>query len=256
MASRADVAPSAALRVAPGERTGPTLRGAIREALSDLYYHSWRLVPANVVWSLTAVAALAAVALVPIGLLAVPLLGLPTAGLFRMAGRIARGQAVSFWDAAAAWRTERVWTLALSSGLVIAALVLTLNTLTGILSASVAGWAIATLAYWGLVVGWIFAWTAWPLLTDPARQAWPARERLRLAALLTLAHPLRLGAMSLALFVLLLASAVAIVAILTVSVAIAALVAARYVLPAADRLDETLGVSARRGLPPVERESD
>jgi len=253
VASRADGvalggSPAAAVLDA---RPAPTLRGAIREALSDLYYHSWRLVPANIVWSITALGVLIAVALLPFGLIAIPVLGIPTAGLFRMSGRIARGNAVSFWDAAAAWRRGLGSTLALSTGLTIFALVLGVNTLTGVLTATMVGWAFATLAFWGLLATWLFAWTAWPLLCDPARERWPARERLRLAALLTLAHPVRLGAMGLLLLVLLFASTVAIVAVLTISVAIAALIAARFILPAADRLDARLGFAAARSLPEV-----
>jgi hypothetical protein len=79
----------------------------------------------------------------------------------------------------------------------------------------------------------------------------PARERLRLAALLVLAHPVRVVGLGLVLAALIVISVVAVVALLTVSVAFAALVATRYVLPAADRLEARLG-----GRPLRDRDSD
>jgi hypothetical protein len=122
------------------------------------------------------------------------------------------------------------------------------NAWTGLLAGTALGWAFATLALWGLVAAWLFAWTAWPLLTDPARARWPARERVHLAGLLVLAHPVRLGGLGIGLLLFLVASLIATVALVTVSVAVAAVVAARFVLPAADRLDARLGFAATRGL--------
>jgi len=247
VASRAD-----AIEAGPGAGldlpAAPSLGSTIRAALADLYYHSWRLVPANVVWAVTAIAVLVLAILTPLGLPAMPLLALPTAGLFRMATRIARGRSVSFWDAADAWRTDLGGTLALGVGLVVAAVVLTTNLVGGIVTGTLVGWAFATLAFWGLVGAWLLAWVAWPVLEDPARSGWPVGDRLQLAGLLVLAHPVRIGLLAVGLAIFLAASLVAIVALLTVSVAVAAVVAARYVLPAADRLDARLGFAAGRGL--------
>ena len=64
--------------------------------------------------------------------------------------------------------------------------------------------------------------------------------RLRLAALLAFAHPVRLGALALVLLVILAASTVVFAALVTVSVALCAFIACRYVLPAADRLEARL----------------
>ena len=70
------------------------------------------------------------------------------------------------------------------------------------------------------------------------------RERVRLAGLLVLAHPGRMGALSALLVVVLAVSTVIVAAVLTVSVGFAALVACRYVLPAADRLEARLAGGA------------
>jgi hypothetical protein len=226
----------------------PSLGGALRAALGDLYYHSWRLVPANVVWSVVAIAVVVVLLVVPAGLLAAPVLALPTAGIFRMTAHIARGEAVSFWDAIAAWRTETVAELALGAGLLVAGGILAVNLAWGFVMGTMLGWAFATLAFWGLLATWLFAWTAWPLVADPRRARWPVRARLQLAGLLVLAHPVRLGALGLLLAIFLAASLVAIVALVTISVVVAALVATRFVLPAADRLDDRLGFGRGRGL--------
>jgi len=231
------------------EATGPSVGRAIREGLGDLYYHSWRLVPGNVLWSFTALAILLAVVVSPLGLAALPVLAIPTAGLFRMTTRVARGESVSFWDGAAAWRTELGGTLVLGAGLAVVAVVLGTNVVTGLASGTPLGWALATLALWGLVAAWLFAWTAWPIVTDPWRAGWPFRERVRLASVLLLAHPIRIAALGVALALFLGISTVAFVALLMVSVAVAALVAARYILPAADRLDRQIGMARERGLP-------
>ncbi len=222
MASRAESLGAAATSTA-----GPGLGTAIRTALSDGYYHSWRLVPANLLWAFVAMAVAVTVALFPPAIVVAPVLALPTAGIFRIATRIVRGEAVSFWDAVDAWRTNVLATLGLGAATVLVAIVLSANTVIGLGADSPPGWAMATLAAWGLVALWLISWTAGPVLADPARAGQPIRGRLRLAALLVLA-------------VFLVLSTIAIAALVTVSVSFAALVASRYVLPAADRLEERL----------------
>ena len=224
----------------------PSLRGALRAAATDFYFHSWRLLPANVLWAAVALVIVGLAILVPPLLVLTPLAALPVAGIFRIATRIVRGESVSFWDGLSAWRTEMGPALALGAGLVGATTVLGFNLVTGILSDSAPGWGLATLAFWGLVGSWVYAWVAWPILMDPARAADPSRRRLRLAALLLLAHPVRVAGLGIALAVLIVVSTVAVVALVTVSMSFAALVAARYVLPAADRLEARLAANPVR----------
>jgi uncharacterized membrane protein YesL len=218
----------------------PTIRGAIRAAAQNAYFHSWRLLPANVVWAVVAIGLATAVLITPAAILLLPLLALPTAGIFRVTTRIARGQAVSFWDAVDAWRTDVGRTLVFGSALALMTGVLGFNVLTGLASASALGWAMATLAAWGLVAAWLVAWIGWPLLVDPERADLPFSDRIRLAGLLVLAHPLRIGALGAVLAIFLVLSAIAIVALVTISVAFAALVASQYALPAADRFEAHL----------------
>jgi hypothetical protein len=223
-----------------GLPVAPSLRGAIGAAAGDGYYHSWRLVPANLVWSVAAIAIGVLVLAAPPAIVLLPILALPTAGLFRITTRIARGQAVSFWDGIDAWRTDVLATLAVGAGFVVTLIVLGFNLVSGLTSESPVGWGLATLAAWGLLIAWLYAWTLWPILVDPARAARPAADRARLAAMLVLAHPIRIGSLGLVLALFLIVSTVAVVALATVSVAFSALVASRFILPAADRLEARL----------------
>lgn len=249
MASRAEVPAhgGAALVVAPAEEAlppAPSIGGAVRAAGRNAYYHSWRLLPANVIWVATAIVLATAALVVPAAILLLPLLALPTAGIFRVTTRITRGQAVSFWDAMDAWRTDVGRTLAVGTVVMLATFALGFNVISGLSSESALGWALATLAAWGLVGLWLYAWIGWPLIADPERAHLPFADRLRLAGLLLLAHPVRIGALGVVLAIFLALSTVAIVALLTISVSFAALVASQYTLPAADRLDAQLGRSA------------
>ena len=225
----------------PARTTPATLPGAIRTAVGDAYYHSWRLLPANIVWAATAFALLVALLAGPLLVVLTPLLAVPTAGIFRITTRIVRGGPVSFWDALGAWRHDLGTTLLAGFGLVGAALVFASNILTGLAGDSPLGWALATFAAWGIVGLWLFAWTLWPVLLDPERADRGVVDRARLAALLVLAHPVRIGVLGIVLAVFLAVSAVAIVALVTISVSLAALVASRFVLTAADRLEADLG---------------
>jgi uncharacterized membrane protein YesL len=215
----------------------------LRSALTDFYFHSWRLLPANILWAVVTLAIVGLAILLPSLIILAPLAALPIAGIFRIATRVVRGESVSFWDGLSAWRSELRPALVVGTGLIVAVVVLGFNLVTGILSDTLPGWAFATLAFWGLVGTWLFAWVAWPILLDPERAAQPARDRLRLAALLVLAHPTRVAGLGLVLAVLVIVSTVAVVALVTVSVSFSALVAARYVLPAADRLESRLAAS-------------
>jgi uncharacterized membrane protein YesL len=254
--------------VAPGRAAlppAPSIGGAVRAAGRNAYYHSWRLLPANVIWVTTAIVLATAALVVPVALLLLPLLALPTAGIFRVTTRIARGQAVSFWDAMDAWRIDVGRTLAIGTVVTVTTLVLGFNLISGLSSESALGWALATLAAWGIVATWLLAWIGWPLIADPDRAHLRFGDRLRLAALLLLAHPVRIGALGIVLAIFLALSAVAIVALLTISVSFAALVASQYALPGADRLEGQLGRSAgslladapaERGDPPSEASAD
>ncbi len=229
MASRAEDRPVAS----------PGLRAAARASATDFYFNSVRLVAANVLWGGTLLALIVAATITPVAVVLAPLLAFPTAWIFRLTALLARNRPISFWDGLAI-RHSAASTLLLGVAFAGCGAILFGNVATGVQSDSPVGWAVATLAFWGLVAGWLLAWTIWPLLLDPARAGRPVRERLRLAALLLLAYPRKLGGLGLTLFVVVAISTIAFVALLTFAVALSALVAARFVLPAADRLEGRL----------------
>ncbi|MDO8484468.1 MAG: hypothetical protein Q7S35_05935, partial [Candidatus Limnocylindrales bacterium] len=170
----------------------------------------------------------------------------PTAGIFRVAARIVRNDGdVSFRDALAASRAGARPTLLLGLAFVATILILGSNLVVGLTGSEPAGWMIGTFAAWGLIVLWCGAIVAWPLIVDPLRAQRPLTERLRLAGTLVLAHPVRFGALGAVVAVIGVVSAVLTAALLTISVAFIALVACRYVYPAADRLEGRLDGEGR-----------
>ncbi len=222
-----------------GPVAAPTLGSALRRGASDFYFNSWRVVPANLVWAagLLLLLLLAGNGNSLLAVVLAPLLAFPTFGLFAMAGLIHRGNGVSTADSFRAWRTMWPRIVVLGVGLAGAATLFVTNVAVGILRQDVIGIAIATAAAWGLVAMVVLGVIVWPLAADPDRAQRPFREVVKLAALLALAFPIRFGALSLLLLVILAVSTVLFVALLTVGIAFAALLATRYVLPAADRFE-------------------
>lgn len=223
-------------------RAGGGIRSALRTAAVDFYYQSIRLVPANVVWGVVFLGVL----VVSLGsgpivtLVVVPLLAIPYVGIVRLAALTVRGRDVVLSDLWRAYRRFGVAALALGAGETLAAALLASNVIVGINMGGPLGWVFATLAGSGLIALWIVGFPLWILLVDPEREGRPIRARLRLAILLSIAAPGRLGALALVLALVLAVSTVAFAALLTISVAYASLVAARYILPLADRFDAWL----------------
>ena len=227
----------------------PSLRSALRAAATDFYYQSIRLVPANVAWGAAFLGILAiAVWLSPIlALVAAPLLCLPLVAIARLAAQIVRGDDVVLSDAAAAIRSFGRPAVASGIVLVLATVAFAANVAAGLGAGGPIGWAFAVLAAWGLAATWVFGLAFWPLLVDPDREAIPVIARARMAGLVVLAAPLRFAELGAAIAVVTLISTVAFAALLSVSVAFIALVAARVVLPAADQLEARLAKPAASG---------
>lgn len=223
-------------------RAGGGIGSALRAAAVDFYYQSIRLVPANVVWGVVFLGVL----VVGLGsgplvtLIVVPLLAIPYVGIVRLGALTARGRDVVLSDVWRAYRRFGVAALALGAGETLLAALLASNVIVGVNIGGPLGWVFATLAVSGLIAMWVVGFPLWVLLVDPDREGRPIRARLRLAVLLAIAAPGRLGALALVLTVVLAVSTVAFAALLTISVAYASIVAARYILPLADRFDAWL----------------
>jgi hypothetical protein len=224
-----------------------SLPGAVRRALIDFFYHSIRLVPANVLWGILLIALgwLAIIAGIWVALLGLPLLGLPLMGIYRLAGHITRGEEVVLTDVLTAARQEFLPALGFAAIVAWGLLLLGFNVVAGFASANPLGYAIATLAGWGFVALVIYAVVAWPVLADPARTGEPARDRLRLAGYLVLAAPLRMAILAVLAVALWVVSTIAFAAIVTITVSFVACLSSRVVLPDADRLAERLAARGR-----------
>ena len=216
----------------------PSVGGSVRAAIGDFYFNSWRLVPANGLWGIGLVALIGlAFNDLRIAMLLSVLLAVPTVGIFRMAALIVRGEPVAFRDALAAWRAFALPALAGGAVIALGTLILGFNFVVGLASLELMWWALATLAGWGLFFGWMIALPWWALLVDPVRAGEPLTARLRLAVGVVVVRPLRFVILFLLMTAILIVSTIMFAALLTISIAFIALVAARYTLPAADRLE-------------------
>jgi len=210
----------------------------LREAASDLYYHSLRLVAGNLLWGVVLLASLwfgmvapplvllGGVALVPISI-----------GLMRMVTSVVREGHTVMSDFGAAFR-PRAWRhVALGFGQLMLLLVAAGDLLIGVQLGGMLGTFLAVSAIYMLFAVWVLGLTCWPVLLDPLRSDEPISHNLRLGVALALARSGRLSGLALLLGAVLAGSTVLAALLLTVAVAFAFLVAARYVLPAADRLE-------------------
>lgn len=215
----------------------------LRAAGSDFFYNSWRFLGANLLlgtFMVVVVLASVASAWMLIGvLILVPL----AAGIMRMATRLTRDGHTDFSDFTEVLR--RPWrVLWLGAVQLVISGVLVADMSIAAAWQSWPGTFLVVSAGYGLLVVWAFALVAWPLLLDPERDAEGVRPRLRLALIVLLAYPLRIGLFALLIGALLLVATVAIAPIITFAIGLAWLAIARYVLPIADRVEgrETLVV--------------
>ncbi len=217
-----------------------SLGGALRHSLTDFYFNSWRLVPANLVWGVGFVALLIAGPLTVAGVVTLVLLAVPLAGVQRMAALVARDEPATFSDFVQGMRRFAAPALATSAGATVLAIVFTTNIYVGLEAGGPVGWFIGAMALWGDVALAMLLVTFWPILVDPRREGIGLRRRLVLAGLVVIGRPGRVAALTLVVTVILVVSTVLFAAILLVSVAYVSLVSARYVLPMLDALEARL----------------
>jgi hypothetical protein len=215
----------------------PRLGLALREAATDFYFNSWRLVPANLIWGgLFLLVLLGAAIWLPLAALA-GLLAVPMAGIYRMAALIHRGAAVTFSDAVVGMRRFAGVALAIGVSATFLAAVFSANVVIGIQIGGIAGGVFSVLAAYADLGLAIYLVAAWPIIVDPLREELTLRSRLWLAFLVIAARPGRMLLLTLVVLAILVASTVLFAALLTVSLAYVSLATTRYVLPAADRLE-------------------
>jgi len=214
----------------------PRLWRVLRESTSDFYFNSWRFLGANILIGALLVVTLFVAAWHPAGLLLGTLLLFPAMGTMRMATRLVRDFHTDLGDFADAVR--RPWPL-LGVGLVqLAMLVVLVGDI--LIAAAWRSWAGTLLlvgAGYGLLAVWTYALVAWPLLLDPERDRESLGTRLRLAFVVILVHPVRIGLFGLLVAGLLAVSTALVAPILTFSVGVVWIAIARFILPVADRIE-------------------
>ena len=193
--------------------------------------------PANLVWGLSLLSILFVVSrgliLAPLLVIMVPL----TMGLMGMATSLVRRRRLFWSDAVDAVRGRFLALFAIGVAQLLLSAVAGTDILIGLQLEGFIGPVVVIGGIYTLAAIWLLAVTTWPLLLDPVRAGDGVRRTVRLGLLLALAHPIRLGILALLLAVFLVVSTVLAAAMVTVSGAVAMLVAAHYVLPAADRLE-------------------
>lgn len=208
----------------------------MRGAVSDLYYNSWRFLAANVLIGAALLAILLGAVAWPGMLLLLPLVAVPTAGLMRMSTRLVRDGHTDFDDFLAVVRRPAT-SLVLGVAQCAVLAVLAIDVAVGASIGSFLGSLLQVSALYGLVILWAFASAGWPLVLDPVRDGDPLRARLRLAVVMLVAHPVRVGAVLLGSGVVVAVAALVIAPLVTFALALVWLGLARFVLPVADRLE-------------------
>ena len=212
------------------------MSSVVRLAASDFAFNTWRFIGANLVFGLGLLVVVITALGWPPAIALLPLLAAPLAGMHRMAALLARGEPASISDFGDGMRRFGVHAVGVAAAALLAVLVLGTNAVAGFTGRGPADWFVGALAAYGLVALSMFLVAAWPLLVDPARDSWRLGRRLRTAALLVVARPGRLLALTALILMILVASTVLLGGIVLVAASFASLVATRWVLPAADQL--------------------
>ena len=122
------------------------LGASARAAAIDFYYHSVRLVVANVAWGVAFLAilwlALAGSPALAVGV--APLLAVPWFGLVRLAALIVRGDDVVLSDAFRAYRSGLGRAVLVGVASAAAIVLLVSNVVTGLVAGGIAGWRMSS----------------------------------------------------------------------------------------------------------------
>lgn len=222
-----------------------SLGAALRASLTDFYFNSWRLAPANVAWAAVLILAFIAGPMSLVGMALLVTLAVPTVGLYRMGALIARGEPVTFSDFAGGMRRHGLTALTVALAAAVLFVVFTTNVVVGLEARNPLGWFISAMALWGEVGLAMFLVAFWPILVDPRREGLRIRGRLVLAGLVVIGRPGRMLLLTAIVGLILVVSTILFAAIVLVSVAYVAVFSSRLVLPLADGLEARLPEARR-----------
>lgn len=217
-----------------------SLRAALRTSMTDFYFNSWRLAPANVAWGAVLILAVVAGLFTIVGVALLIVLAVPTAGLYRMGALIARGEPAAFSDFLDGMRRFGAAAVLVGAAAAILAIVFATNVAVGFGAGNPIGWVISAMALWGLVGLVMLLVAFWPVLVDPERQGIGLRRRLALAGLVVIGRPGRMIVLAAMVAFILIVSTILFAALVLMSVAYVALLSARVVLPLVDEVEARL----------------
>jgi hypothetical protein len=205
-----------------------TAGAALRAALVDGYHHSWRLLLLNTALSAVAAAVLWTASYAQPALALLLLLGPLGAALMHCAITVSTTGELRLRDAGEGLR--RHWRRGLALGAVAAAVFgFGVWALAFYAGSGRAAWPLAALTLYLLAVAAALQLVLWPLAL--ARSETPLRSVALEAARLALRRPWSLGALAVALLLVNVAGAVAILPLLTLTIAYSFLAAAHFALP-------------------------
>jgi hypothetical protein len=215
----------------------------VRQAALDLYYGFSSFIPANVIFGVGLVVLVGVAANSPWGWLVGIALVPVTAGCMALATSLVRDGHTDLGEFAAVLRHP--WpALGLGVAQLAIGAVLVVDLMVGSTLGSAVGGVLAVSAVYGLAILWVYAVVAWPIVLDPRRRGEPLTARLRLAAALLVTRPVRMTTLAVLVGIFLAIATILVAAIVTFALALAWLVVAREVLPAADRLEGKVVVAS------------
>ena len=205
-----------------------SVRGSLRAALLDTYRCSLRLLVLNSALSAVAVAIVLAASYSPAALLLVPLAGPPAAALMHCAIRLARTEELVFADALEGlrlhWRRGLGLMAVLAAGVALGVLAIRFYAVTGR-----SAWPVAALCAYLTALFLVYQLALWPLALAESRAG--LRAAAREAGVTLLRRPFTALGLGLALLVVNVLGAVAILPLLTLTVAYSCLAAVHFTLP-------------------------
>jgi uncharacterized membrane protein YesL len=222
-----------------------SIQAALRQALRDFYFNSWRLAPANLLWGLVLIVALLAGPISLLGGTFLIALAIPTAGVYRMGALIARDEAASFGDFVGAMRRFGPGAVLVALAVALLGAVLTTNIFVGLQADNPLGWIVSAMALWGDVGLVMFLVAFWPIFVDPERDALRLRQKLALAGLAVIGRPIRVIVLTVTVLTVLAVSTVLFAMLIIVSVAYVAIVSSRVILPMIDEVEARLPEARR-----------
>jgi hypothetical protein len=212
-----------------------TVRAALRRSLGETYRFSWRLLVVNTALSAVAVAVAVALPTLPLALLVAPIAAGPfAAALVHCAVTLTREDDLSLEDGLEGLR--RHWRTGLALGALFGAALMLGALALGLYGSSQQTWPLAALAVYVLAVASLVLVTAWPLAVAEPGTSVP--DALRSAWLLLLRRPGRTLTLGLVLLLVNALGALAVLPLLTLTIAFSFLVTAHVVLPLPDPAQE------------------